>query len=70
MTSVFHFNNSPIANAMKIPLGYDILKSCSPYGHWNFSVFLISLKYMATMKFYRAIDLQIWLTQMSDLENN
>ena len=25
----------------KIPLGYGILKSCSPHGFWNFSVFYI-----------------------------
>ena len=30
----------------KIPVGYETLKSCSPHGHWNFSVFLISLKYI------------------------
>ena len=31
----------------KIPLGYAILKSCSPHGCWNFSAFSILLKYMA-----------------------
>ena len=44
----------------KIPLGYEILKSCSSQGHWNFSVFLISLKYMAMIKFTRAVDLPKW----------
>ena len=34
--TVFDFNSSPIANAIKIPLGYEILNSCSPHGHWNF----------------------------------
>ena len=39
---VFDFSSSPIANAMKIPLGYEILKSCSPHDNWNFLVFSTS----------------------------
>ena len=53
----------------KIPLGYEILDFCSPHGHWNFSVFLILLIYMAAMKFNQAIYLQIQMAQMTVLEN-
>ena len=53
----------------KIPLGYGILESCSPHGHWNFSVFSILLKYMAMTKFNRATDLQIQIAQMAVLKN-
>ena len=49
----------------KIPLGYEILKSGSLHGHWNFSVFLTSLKYMAMIKLNRAVNLQIQIAQMA-----
>ena len=66
---VFDFNSSPMPMLWKIPLGYEILNSCSPHGHWNFSVFLILLIYMAMMKFIWAIYLQIQIGQMAVLEN-
>ena len=53
----------------KILLGYGNLKSHSPYGYWNFPVFSISLKYMASTKFIRVIDLQIQIVQMAVFEN-
>ena len=57
----------------KIPLAHVILKFCGPNGYWNFSVFSISLKYMVTAKFNRALDLQIQIpqevTQMVIFEN-
>ena len=45
------------------------LKLFSPRDYWNFSVFSILLKYMATTKFNRAIDLQIQIAQMAVLDN-
>ena len=53
----------------KIPLGYGILKYCSPQGYWNFSDFSISLKDIAMIKFDRAADLQIQIARMAVLEN-
>ena len=53
----------------KTPLGYGILKFCSPHGYWNFSVFLIWSKYMATTISNRAIDLQIRIARMAALKN-
>ena len=53
----------------KIPLGYKMSRSHSPHGYWDFPVFSISLKYMASTKFTRAIDLQIQIARIAVLEN-
>ena len=52
---VFDFNSSPIAALWKIPLGYGILKSCSPQGYWKFPFSSISLKYMGQVT-------ELWLS--------
>ena len=53
----------------KILLGFGILKSCSPHGYWNFSVFSIVLKYMAPTNFNRAVDLKIQIDQSAVLKD-
>ena len=52
----------------KIPLGYGILKSYSPDGFLNFSVFN-SIEIYGPTNFNRAVDLQIQIAQMAGLEN-
>ena len=53
----------------KIPRGYEILKSSSPHGYWNFSDFSIPYKYMPLTNLSRAVDFQIQIAQMAGLEN-
>ena len=53
----------------KIPLGYGILNLVAHMAIETSQFFSIWLKYMATIKFNQAIDLQIWIAQMAVLEN-
>ena len=52
----------------KIPLGYGILNLVAHMAI-EISQFFVSLKYMATTKFNRAVDLQIGIARMAVLEN-